>query len=82
MITDDVIKAIDANNIKTVVVRSPLRCKTVHGVCQRCYGALPGTLQPVKIGAAVGVLASQALGEPVTQMTMNTFHSGASQVRH
>jgi DNA-directed RNA polymerase subunit beta' len=79
MITDEIIKELDNDNsIKTIMVRSPLRCKTVHGVCRKCYGTLPGTLQPVKLGTAVGVLASQALGEPVTQMTMNTFHSGGA----
>lgn len=66
------------DTIEYVPVRSPLRCKTPHGVCQKCYGALPGTIMPVKIGTAVGVLASQAMGEPVTQMTMNTFHTGGA----
>lgn len=66
------------DSIQYVPVRSPLRCKTVRGVCQKCYGTEPGTMQTVKIGTAIGVLASQAIGEPVTQMTMNTFHSGGT----
>lgn len=66
------------DTIQFVPVRSPLRCKTIRGVCQKCYGTNPGTMQPVKIGTAIGVLASQAIGEPVTQMTMNTFHSGGT----
>jgi DNA-directed RNA polymerase subunit beta' len=66
------------DGLKYIRVRSPLKCKTVHGLCQKCYGALPGTMKLPPIGTAVGVLASQAMGEPVTQMTMNTFHSGGS----
>jgi DNA-directed RNA polymerase subunit beta' len=61
-----------------VKVRSPLRCKTVQGICQKCYGTTPGTNQVPSLGAAVGVMAAQALGEPVMQMTMNTFHSGGT----
>ena len=79
IITDLILKDIaEDQTIRTAVIRSPLRCKTVRGICQKCYGAIPGTMQLAKIGTAVGVLASQALGEPVTQMTMNTFHSGGA----
>lgn len=64
--------------IKKVKVRSTLKCKTSGGVCQMCYGAMPGTTQLPKEGTPVGILASQAMGEPVTQMTMNTFHGGGT----
>ena len=79
MIDDTVLNALQSDDsITDVRVRSPLRCKTANGICQKCYGALPGTLVPVKVGTAVGTLASQALGEPVTQMTMKTFHTGGA----
>ena len=79
MITHDIYaKIYKDDTISYVPVRSTLRCKTPNGKCQMCYGAMAGTLQPVKIGTAVGVIASQALGEPVTQMTMNTFHTGGA----
>jgi hypothetical protein len=70
-------KAFD-DKVTLIKVRSPLKCKTIHGVCQKCYGALPGTMKLAPIGMAIGVVASQAMGEPVTQMTMNTFHSGGT----
>lgn len=66
------------DTIQYVPVRSVLRCKTPNGKCQMCYGASAQTVQPVPIGTAIGVLASQAIGEPVTQMTMNTFHTGGA----
>lgn len=66
------------DTIKMVKVRSPLKCKTAGGICQKCYGSMPGSTQLPEMGTSIGVLASQALGEPVTQMTMNTFHSGGS----
>ncbi|MDF2841713.1 MAG: DNA-directed polymerase, beta subunit [Herbinix sp.] len=64
--------------IKQAKVRSPLKCKAVGGVCQLCYGAMPQTIQLPKEGTPVGTLASHAMGEPVMQMTMNTFHSGGT----
>lgn len=66
------------SSIVTIKVRSPLRCKTVGGVCQKCYGTSPGTMRLNHMGTPVGVLAAQAMGEPVTQMTMNTFHTGGT----
>lgn len=78
VVTYDLRKKAFDDGIKYVKVRSPLKCKTVHGLCQKCYGALPGTMKLPPLGMAVGVLASQAMGEPVTQMTMNTFHSGGT----
>jgi DNA-directed RNA polymerase subunit beta' len=79
MITADIRNVIFKDDTITKVnVRSPLRCKVVGGICQHCYGTMPGTMQVPDLGAPVGILASQAMGEPVTQMTMNTFHSGGT----
>lgn len=79
MITDDVRTALDKDpSITYVRVRSPLKCKAAKGVCQKCYGAMPGTLQPAKLGTPAGTLATQAIGEPLSQATMNTFHTGGS----
>lgn len=66
------------DSIKNVLVRSPLKCKTVGGICAYCYGAMPGTTKFPRIGEAVGILASQAFGEPLAQSTMNTFHTGGA----
>lgn len=66
------------SSITTVKVRSPLHCKTVGGVCQKCYGTAPGTMKLQHLGTPVGTLSAQAMGEPVTQMTMNTFHGGGT----
>jgi DNA-directed RNA polymerase subunit beta' len=68
-------KIID-NNIEKVRIRSPLSCKIVRGVCQKCYGWDLGNNHPVRLGEAVGIVAAQAIGEPGTQLTMRTFHTG------
>ena len=57
-------------------VFSPLMCNTLHGICQKCYGLDMGRNQKVAMGEAVGIVAAQAIGEPGTQLTMRTFHSG------
>ncbi len=62
--------------IKEVEVRSSVGCKTKHGVCKVCYGKSLAAKELVSIGDAVGIIAAQAIGEPGTQMTMRTFHSG------
>ncbi len=64
------------SGIKYVRVRSPLYCQARYGVCQRCYGSDLATGKLVALGAAVGVVAGQSIGEPGTQLTMRTFHSG------
>ncbi|HVO28591.1 MAG TPA: DNA-directed RNA polymerase subunit beta', partial [Candidatus Paceibacterota bacterium] len=69
-------EAIEASKLDVVVVRSPLTCRTLYGICSKCYGYDLGTNQPVRPGTAVGVLAAQSIGEPGTQLTMRTFHSG------
>jgi DNA-directed RNA polymerase subunit beta' len=61
-----------------VFVRSPLTCKTVHGVCAECYGSDLGRGELIGLGEAVGTVAAQAIGEPGTQLTMRTFHSGGA----
>lgn len=68
--------AIDAAMIEEVMVRSPLACKSLHGLCVRCYGSDLGSNKPVELGEAVGTVAAQAIGEPGTQLTMRTFHAG------
>ena len=69
---DSIIQA----GIDKVNVRSVLTCKTEHGVCAKCYGANLATGEPVNIGEAVGIIAAQSIGEPGTQLTMRTFHTG------
>ena len=68
-------KVIDAG-IKEVEIRTILTCNTSNGVCQKCYGRNLATGNLVEIGEAVGVMAAQSIGEPGTQLTMRTFHSG------
>jgi DNA-directed RNA polymerase subunit beta' len=60
----------------TVPVRSVLKCEAEAGVCQRCYGVAPATGKVVAIGDAVGIIAAQSIGEPGTQLTLRTFHTG------
>ncbi|MBR3843774.1 MAG: DNA-directed RNA polymerase subunit beta' [Christensenellaceae bacterium] len=69
-------KAIVDAGIKEVYIRSVLTCKSEHGVCAKCYGADMSNGNLVNIGEAVGVIAAQSIGEPGTQLTMRTFHSG------
>ncbi|PJE59870.1 MAG: DNA-directed RNA polymerase subunit beta' [Candidatus Portnoybacteria bacterium CG10_big_fil_rev_8_21_14_0_10_44_7] len=68
--------AIDQTGAEKVLVRSVITCKTKYGVCQRCYGWDLGNNQLVQMGAAVGIVTAQAIGEPGTQLTMRTFHTG------
>ena len=67
---------IDKEEILEAAVRSPIACKAKFGICQKCYGYNLGDNEPVKIGSAVGIIAAQAIGEPGTQLTMRTFHTG------
>jgi len=64
------------SDIAKVRVRSPLSCKSIRGLCQKCYGWDLGKNKLIKLGEAVGVVAAQAIGEPGTQLTMRTFHTG------
>lgn len=74
-VRDEIVQKAEIDDIK---VRSPLRCKTVNGVCAKCYGHLPGTAKFPTVGTPVGVLAAQAIGEPISQSSMNTFHTGGT----
>ena len=76
LISKEVAEAIDDKNIQTVSIRSVFNCQSKHGVCKKCYGVDMTTLKPVEIGEAVGIIAAQSIGEPGTQLTMRTFHSG------
>ncbi len=70
--------ALEGTTCESVVVRSPMTCATLRGVCQQCYGHDLTTNQLVDIGEAVGTVAAQAIGEPGTQLTMNTKHAGGA----
>lgn len=76
MITDKQAAAIQESGIKKVRIRSVLSCKRAYGICAKCYGADMSNGKLVKIGEAVGVIAAQSIGEPGTQLTMRTFHTG------
>jgi DNA-directed RNA polymerase subunit beta' len=65
-----------AKAVTKVFVRSPMTCESRHGLCQKCYGWHMGTRSMVKIGDPVGIVAAQSIGEPGTQLTMRTFHTG------
>lgn len=69
-------KDVEDQGLTSALVRSPLSCKTSHGICRSCYGLDMGRNELVKIGEAVGIIAAQAIGEPGTQLTMRTFHAG------
>jgi DNA-directed RNA polymerase subunit beta' len=77
-ITKNDITVFEKENVNEVTVRSPLGCKTIGGVCVKCYGSDLGKNKIVDIGEAVGTVAGQAIGEPGTQLTMNTKHAGGS----
>ncbi len=76
MISDAQVKAIIEAGVEEVRVRSAINCRAKHGVCVHCYGADLASGRPVSIGEAVGIIAAQSIGEPGTQLTMRTFHSG------
>ena len=76
LIDEDTAEKIVAAGVKKVKLRSVLECKAKQGVCAACYGRNLATGKPVNIGEAVGIIAAQSIGEPGTQLTMRTFHSG------
>jgi len=76
MITQELAEEIETSGIREVKVRSVLGCKAKHGVCVHCYGRNLATGAEVNIGEAVGIIAAQSIGEPGTQLTMRTFHTG------
>ncbi len=77
LLDDALVSQIEANeSINTVEVRSPLTCNTRYGLCQKCYGWDPSTRRTIKIGVPAGVIAAQSIGEPGTQLTLRTKHTG------
>ncbi|HZK42983.1 MAG TPA: DNA-directed RNA polymerase subunit beta' [Syntrophomonadaceae bacterium] len=76
MIDDEDAVAIEEAGIESIRIRTVLTCKTKHGVCKKCYGRNLATGYDVEIGEAVGTIAAQSIGEPGTQLTMRTFHTG------
>ncbi len=78
MIDEDMADAIVAAGIQDVHVRSPMTCALIHGICALCYGRDLGRGSMVEIGTAVGIVAAQSIGEPGTQLTLRTFHTGGT----
>jgi DNA-directed RNA polymerase subunit beta' len=76
LVMEDAAERIDQAGIDEVLVRSPLTCEARHGVCRACYGRNLATGEMVGSGEAVGIIAAQSIGEPGTQLTMRTFHTG------
>ncbi|MER2108724.1 MAG: DNA-directed RNA polymerase subunit beta' [Solibacillus sp.] len=76
LITQDVARTIEEAGITEVTIRSAFTCNTKHGVCKKCYGMNLATGEEVEVGEAVGIIAAQSIGEPGTQLTMRTFHTG------
>jgi len=80
-ITDEVARKIEDLGMETIRVRSPLTCESPIGVCAKCYGVDLSTGRLVEEGMAVGIMAAQSIGEPGTQLTMRTFHTGGVATR-
>ncbi|GEN31967.1 DNA-directed RNA polymerase subunit beta' [Cerasibacillus quisquiliarum] len=76
IITENQAKQIVEAGIETVTIRTVFNCNTRHGVCKKCYGRNLATGAEVEVGEAVGIIAAQSIGEPGTQLTMRTFHTG------
>ncbi|MGM9922162.1 MAG: DNA-directed RNA polymerase subunit beta', partial [Bhargavaea sp.] len=76
LITEDIARAILDAGVETVTIRSAFTCNTKHGICKKCYGMNLATGEAVEVGEAVGIIAAQSIGEPGTQLTMRTFHTG------
>ncbi|MDR0292655.1 MAG: DNA-directed RNA polymerase subunit beta' [Oscillospiraceae bacterium] len=76
LLTDADAERIVAAGVEAVRIRSLLTCRAAHGVCAKCYGSNLATGEPVNVGESVGIIAAQSIGEPGTQLTMRTFHTG------
>ncbi|WP_070121464.1 DNA-directed RNA polymerase subunit beta' [Bacillus marinisedimentorum] len=76
LITEDISRIIVEAGVEKLIIRSAFTCDTEHGVCKKCYGRNLATGQRVEVGEAVGIIAAQSIGEPGTQLTMRTFHTG------
>ncbi|MCX6090865.1 MAG: DNA-directed RNA polymerase subunit beta', partial [Candidatus Atribacteria bacterium] len=79
-INEETIKKLKARGIRQLFVRSVLTCRSRYGVCAKCYGRNLATGKRVDIGEAVGIVAAQSIGEPGTQLTMRTFHTGGIRI--
>ena len=75
-IDEEIAAVIEERGVEKVMVRSPLTCQLRHGICAMCYGRDLGRGKMVEIGSAVGIIAAQSIGEPGTQLTLRTFHTG------
>ena len=78
LVNESIIALLEENKVEALNVRSPLICKAERGICSKCYGTDLATGQLVDLGEAVGVIAAQSIGEPGTQLTMQTFHIGGA----
>ncbi len=76
MITEELADQAISRGATRIYVRTPLQCQATHGICQYCYGRSPARGHLVDMGEAVGIIAAQSIGEPGTQLTMRTFHTG------
>lgn len=76
LVVEATARLIGEKNVESVMVRSPLTCESKHGICSKCYGRNLSTNRMVQMGEAVGIIASQSIGEPGTQLTLRTFHVG------
>jgi DNA-directed RNA polymerase subunit beta' len=76
IITNDIASRIESAGLEEIWVKSPMTCALQNGICQKCYGTDLSSRQPIAIGETVGVVAAQSIGEPGTQLTMRTFHTG------
>lgn len=76
LITEDIARIIVDAGVEKVEIRTAFTCNTSHGVCKKCYGRNLATGSNVEVGEAVGIIAAQSIGEPGTQLTMRTFHTG------
>ncbi len=76
ILAEEMIRVLLQNEVKSIMARSPLTCEARFGICSACYGFDLTTRKPVNLGTPVGVVAAQAIGEPGTQLTMRTFHTG------
>jgi DNA-directed RNA polymerase subunit beta' len=78
LVTNDVVAKLRESAVTRIPVRSVLTCQANRGTCVRCYGLDLATAEPVEIGATVGIVAAQSIGEPGTQLTLRTFHMGGT----
>ena len=76
LVTEDIARRIVEAGIKKVLIRTVFSCESIYGVCKKCYGRNMATGKEVEVGEAIGIMAAQSIGEPGTQLTMRTFHTG------